>query len=519
MSKNKQEDNTSYTVGEDHYKKIFEAICDESGYITKVDILDNLYTNGIVADDPRISKLISRLDKLSPLDKIDFENFMDISCDSIGLIEKSINKGFVISDFESFKEEIIAIFEETKNNRLGKNADYIPQLSRVDPELFGVAFCSIDGQMITLGDYLHPYCVQSTSKAITYCIATELNSEDKVHEHVGREPSGVTFNAIALNKYERPHNPMINSGAIMTCSLIKPELNLADRFEYITQVWQDLSGGECIGFDNATYHSEKETADRNYALAHFMKEVEAFPKGTNIHTTLDFYFQTCSIQVNAKKMAKVMSTLANGGISPLTSKKIFSPTTIRNSLSMMYSCGMYDFSGEYAFSVGLPAKSGVSGALVIAIPNVGGFAIFSPRLDNNHNSVRGVEFSRRLVDKFSFHNYDQIESNNKINPVENRMMIESNLTFELIWAASIGDISEVRRSIALGADINKGDYDKRTALHLAAAEGQDNIVKYLITKGADINVEDRWNFKPIDDAKVNNHDSTVKILSKLKNDS
>ena len=145
--------------------------------------------------------------------------------------------------------------------------------------------------MITLGDYQHPYYVQSTSKAITYYIATELNGENKVHEHIGKELSGVTFNAIALNKYERPHNPMINSGAIMTCSLIKPELNLADRFEYITQVWENLAGGEHIGFDNATYHSEKETADRNYAFAHFMKEVQAFPKGTDIHTTLDFIFK------------------------------------------------------------------------------------------------------------------------------------------------------------------------------------------------------------------------------------
>ncbi len=510
MKKNKHTDICS--ISEDHNKKIFEVICDRDGYITKKDIIDNLHANGIVQDDTRIKKLMLNLDELSKVDKIDFELFMEISSDSIGIIEKSIKKGFIIPDFEAFRDEITAIFEETKKNRFGKNASYIPKLDNVDPELFGVAFCSIDGQIITLGDYLHPYCVQSTSKAITYCIATELNGEDKVHEHVGREPSGVTFNAIALNKYERPHNPMINSGAIMTCSLIKPELNLADRFEYITEIWQNLSGGETIGFDNATYHSEKATADRNYALAHFMKEVQAFPQGTDIHTTLDFYFQTCSIQVNAKKMSKIMSTIANGGICPLTNKKIFSPTTIRNSLSMMYSCGMYDFSGEYAFSVGLPAKSGVSGALVIAIPNVGGFAIFSPPLDNNQNSVRGVEFSRRLVEKFRFHNYDQIGNNEKISPIENRMMVESNLTFELIWAASIGDISEVRRSVALGADVNKGDYDNRTALHLAAAEGQENVVKYLLSKGADANAKDRWKLKPIDDAKINNYDSIVKML-------
>lgn len=369
--------------------------------------------------------------------------------------------------------------------------------------------------MITLGDFEHPYCVQSTAKPITYCIATEENGEDKVHKHVGREPSGITFNAIALNKYGRPHNPMINSGAIMMCSLIKPEWNLADRFEYITNVWENLAGGETIGFDNAVYHSEKETANRNYALAYFMKEVGAFPQNTNIDTSLDFYFQTCSIQVNAKKMSKIMSSIANGGICPFTHKKIFSPTTIRNCLSMMYSCGMYDFSGEYAFSVGLPAKSGVSGALAIAIPNVGGFAIFSPRLDNNHNSVRGVEFSKRLVEKFSFHNYDHIAHCDKINPVEGRGTIDSNLTLELIWAASNGDLPEIKRAVALSVDISKGDYDKRTALHLASAEGHEEVVKYLIRKGANPNAKDRWSKTPLEDAKANNHSHIVKLLEKV----
>lgn len=503
------------SIGEDLYRNIFDAICDKNDYLFKSDITDILNDSGIAADDPRISKLMNSLSELSHTDKIDFEIFQDITSESISLIEKSINKSFTIPDFQDFKKEITKIFNETKKNTSGENAGYIPQLARVNPDLFAVSFCSVDGQMINLGDYRTPYCVQSTSKAISYCIATELNGEDKVHKHVGREPSGVTFNAIALNKYELPHNPMINSGAIMTCSLIKPDWNLADRFEYVTEVWSDLAGGEPISFDNAVYHSEKETADRNYALAHYMKEVGAFPENTNIHNTLDFYFQNCSIQVNAKKMSKIMASIANGGICPVTNKKIFSPTTIRNCLSLMHSCGMYDFSGEYAFSVGLPAKSGVSGALVIAIPNVGGFAIFSPRLDKNHNSVRGVEFSKRLVERFSFHNYDHISHNKKIDPVENSMVVESNLTFELIWAASTGDISEIKRTIALGVDINKGDYDNRTALHLAAAEGHYDVIKYLIDKGANIDATDRWNMTPLDDAKANNNDSIIALLQKV----
>ena len=137
-------------------------------------------------------------------------------------------------------------------------------------------------------------------------------------------------------------------------------------------------------------------------------------------------------------MAKIMASKANGGICPFTSKKIFLPITIHNYLSMMYSCGIYDFSGEYALSVVLPAKSGVSGA--IAIQNVGSVAIFSHRFDHNHNSVKGVEFSKRLVEKFSFHNYEHITHCDKINLIEKRMVVESNLTFELIWVANAGDL-------------------------------------------------------------------------------
>lgn len=504
------------SVSNQYFKNIFDAICNEKGILTKVEILENLKNVGILPSDPRIVKITQALDELRFSDEIDFEFFKDITSDSITLIESIVNKSFVINDFAVFKEDIIKIFDKVKENTSGNNATYIPQLARVNPDLFAMGFCSINGQMITLGDYTHPYCVQSTAKTITYCIATELNGESMVHNHVGREPSGVNFNAIALNKYNLPHNPMINSGAIMTCSLIKPEDNLADRFEYITNIWNKLSGGESIGFDNAIYLSEKESADRNYALAHYMKEVGAFPDKTNIHTSLDFYFQTCSIQVNAKIMAKSMSTLANGGICPFNNTRVFSPNTVRNCLSMMYSCGMYDFSGEYAFSVGLPAKSGVSGALVIVVPNVGSFALFSPRLDSNHNSVRGVEFSRLLVDKFAFHCFGHDDINDKINPVENRELLNPNLTFELIWAASTGDIPEIRRMLLLGADINSRDYDNRTALHLAAAEGHTNVVTYLLSKKADTNATDRRGTRPIDDARANHHIDIVKILEKIE---
>ena len=153
---------------------------------------------------------------------------------------------------------------------------------------------------------------------------------------------------MALNKDGLPHNPLINSGAIMSCALLKPELDMSDRFDHVLKTWEDLSGGIKPSFNNSVYLSERKTADRNFALAYFMSESDAFPENTNLVETLEFYFQCCSIEVTASAMANAASTLANGGMQPQTGQQIFDPNTVKNCLSLMNSCGMYDFSGEFS---------------------------------------------------------------------------------------------------------------------------------------------------------------------------
>jgi glutaminase len=203
-----------------------------------------------------------------------------------------------------------------------------------------------------------------------------------------------------------PYNPMINSGAIMTASMVGRTLAPAERFESMLSWWKRLGGGFKPGFDNSTYLSEKGTADMNFAMAHLMKSVGSFPEGINISEALDFYFQNCSIQMNTNSLAVVAATFANGGVCPLTHERVLTSETTRNTLSLMFSCGMYDYSGQFAFKVGLPAKSGVSGAILFVIPGICGIAIWSPRLDSHGNSVRGIEFCEKLVENFSFHNFD-----------------------------------------------------------------------------------------------------------------
>ena len=261
-----------------------------------------------------------------------------------------------------------------------------------------------------------------------------------MHRHVGREPSGQSFNELALNPQGLPHNPMVNAGAIMTTSLIRPEDDIADRFDHIAATWQRLAAGRRPGFNNAVYLSERQTADRNFALGYSMRESGAFRPGTDLLTTLS-------------------------------------------------SCGMYHFSGEFAFTIGLPAKSGVSGALLLVIPGLMGICVWSPRLDEHGNSARGIEFCSKLVAEYQVHVFDSLVTGRgrtaKRDPRRKKNQTRTEAVVALTWAASQGDLNEVRALIATGVEPGAADYDGRTPLHLAASEGQLEVVRYLLAAGAD----------------------------------
>lgn len=224
----------------------------------------------------------------------------------------------VIPDFAGFSAQMAEIFNYCKGFKGGKLADYIPQLAKQNPNYFGLAVCTVDGQRYQTGDVTPEFCIQSCSKPITYAMALEEFGVKKVHKHCGMEPSGSAFNALQLNKTGLPHNPLINSGAIMMCSLVKKANVIADRFEAIINMWSKLAAYKHVGFDMATYLSEKGSADRNFALSYFMNEKGAFPENTDLQETLELYFQCCSILMNADALSIVAATLANGGVNPLT---------------------------------------------------------------------------------------------------------------------------------------------------------------------------------------------------------
>ena len=514
---NSSEDDTEFgesykNIDSESYKGFFEHLKGSNDYIKKNQLLNFIKSKGISVNDNRLK---SELEKLE--DKIYEDAFIELINTNIILFKKIFENDLIISEWKSFTDTIDKIYEKTKNHNSGKLADYIPQLANVDPNLYSISICSIDGQIYNKGDYNTEFCVQSCSKPITYLIGSDMNGSDYIHNFVGREPSGRNFNELCLSNENIPHNPLINSGAIMCASLIDYRNSLANRFDKIISYWSKLAANTKINFSTSVYLSERASADRNNCLAYMMQESKAFSNGINkykrdwnnsdLGNTLDFYFQCCSIEVNSTQASIIASTLANGGVCPLTNERIFSNEIVKNALSLMSSCGMYDYSGEWAYTIGIPAKSGVSGIIMGIIPNVMGIAVFSPKLDELGNSSKGIQFFKELMNTYSFHIYDNILSEKKNIILKHDIQNNQFDLYTLLMSASIGDLNSIIVLESKGLDLNKYDYDGRTALHLACSEGHLEIVEYLIKKGVNTEIIDRWDNKPIDD--INKYKSNL----------
>jgi glutaminase len=499
------------------HSSFFELFTQGKENISTIEVRAFLNKNGFLPDDPRWKACY---ESLMHVDKLDTESFDSIFKLRFSDLNRAIQNELIIPQFREFCEEITKMFEETKPFKSGKNADYIPQLSRIDPEKFGLSLCTIDGQRFNLGDYNEDFCVQSCSKPISYAIALETLGEEFVHKYVDKEPSGQAFNSMVLTPDNLPYNPMINAGAIMVCSLIERQSDQSERFETVLSWWKRLAGGNKAGFSNSVYLSERLTADRNFALAYLMKSRGGFPENTDIVSVLEFYFQCCSIESNCRSLAIIAATLANGGVCPLTHERVLSTNTTKSVLSLMFSCGMYDYSGQFAFTVGLPCKSGVSGVIMCVVPGTVGFCIWSPRLDKFGNSVRGLEFCKSLVKRFNFHNFDNLANNdtrNKIDPRKDHKTSKQQIITEFLYACMECDLNTIRRMIIAGADVNIMDYDKRTGLHIAASEGHYELVLYLLENGADASLKDRWDNTALEDAERSEHPDITQLIKKYMN--
>ncbi|XP_042730335.1 glutaminase kidney isoform, mitochondrial [Lagopus leucura] len=501
---------------------LFYTIAEGQEKIPVHKFITALKSTGLRTSDPRLKECMDmlRLTLQTTSDGVMLDKDLFKKCvqSNIVLLTQAFRRKFVIPDFMSFTSHIDELYESAKKQSGGKVADYIPQLAKFSPDLWGVSLCTVDGQRHSIGDTKVPFCLQSCVKPLKYAIAVNDLGTEYVHRYVGKEPSGLRFNKLFLNEDDKPHNPMVNAGAIVVTSLIKQGANNAEKFDYVMQFMNKMAGNEYVGFSNATFQSERESGDRNFAIGYYLKEKKCFPEGTDMVAILDFYFQLCSIEVTCESASVMAATLANGGFCPITGERVLSPEAVRNTLSLMHSCGMYDFSGQFAFHVGLPAKSGVAGGILLVVPNVMGLMCWSPPLDKMGNSVKGIHFCHDLVSLCNFHNYDNLRHfAKKLDPRREGGDQRVKSVINLLFAAYTGDVSALRRFALSGMDMEQRDYDSRTALHVAAAEGHVDVVKFLL-EACKVNPfpKDRWNNTPMDEALHFGHHDVFKILQEYQ---
>jgi glutaminase len=294
-------------------------------------------------------------------------------------------------------------YDKFKNDKGGKNADYIPYLAQVDSKLFGIAIFTTDNQVILVGDVKYSFSIQSISKVYTLAMAMDELGTDKVFEKVGSEPTGRPFNSpiAVVDMPTHTGNPLVNAGAIATTSLISGS-DANDKWNKILDFYSRVAGEKLTLIDEV-YKSEAATNTGNKALSMLLAKYDRIY--ADPFESVDIYTKQCSVGVNVTQLARMGATLANNGINPATGEQVIKAEAIPHILSTMTVAGLYDGSGGWAWRVGLPAKSGVGGGIVAIVPGKGAIAVFAPPLDEAGNSVKAQEVIDYISEKLHYNLY------------------------------------------------------------------------------------------------------------------
>ena len=302
---------------------------------------------------------------------------------------------------EQILEEVYAKFRRLKT---GQPANYIPELAKADPEDFGIVISTADGRVYEVGDTRKRFTIQSISKPFAYGLALKLCTVDRVLKKVGVEPSGDAFNAISLHPETGiPKNPMINAGAIATTAMIwanDPENAESVLLDFLS----DMAGNQ-LTVDENVFLSEKETGHRNRAIGYLLRNSDVITASPE--EALDLYFRQCAVSLTCHDLALMAATLACQGQNPHTGVKSLDAISNTSVLAVMGSCGMYDFTGQWLYNIGMPSKSGVGGGVMAVVPGRLGIAVYSPPLDTYGNSTRGIAVYEELSRRLNLHLFDQ----------------------------------------------------------------------------------------------------------------
>lgn len=344
-------------------------------------------------------------------------------------------------------DALTALHERYRVCDEGRIADYIPELAKVDPAYFAISIVTVDGDVYEVGDIDRAFTIQSLSKPFTHALALGDHGRESVMQRVGVEPSGDSFDSIIrLDASNRPHNPMVNSGAIAVTSMIAGDTP-ASRLDRMLDMLGRTMGRRPV-IDEAVFESERTTGHRNRAMAHLMLNFAILER--DVEEILDLYFKQCSVLVTARDMATMAATLANAGVNPKTQVRAVEREYIRDVLTVMHTCGMYNYAGEWAYMVGLPAKSGVSGGIIAVVPGQFGICVYSPPVDERGNSVRGIRVFEDMSRSSGMHVFETWHQSGRVlNHIDSVMDPSPALPDT---AQPLGDATVHKREIEIGDD-------------------------------------------------------------------
>ena len=301
-------------------------------------------------------------------------------------------------DTKQLNDVVNEAYEKIKGDDGGNNADYIPFLAKVPSKLFGISVCLPDGEIVEAGDTDYVFGIESVSKVPTAILAMQQYGADTILQKIGADATGLPFNSIMaiLRENDHPSTPLVNAGAITACSMVKPVGNSDGKWKSITDFLAGLCGSPLV-LQDELYKSESATNFNNRSIAWLLKNYNRIYDDPDM--SLDIYTRQCSMGVTARQLSICGGTIANRGVNPVTKKKVFDAELTSKIVAMIASVGFYEHTGDWIFTSGIPAKTGVGGGIVGVLPGVMGIAAFSPKLDGSGNSVRAQNAIKYITNK------------------------------------------------------------------------------------------------------------------------
>uniref|UniRef100_A0A3Q3ECN3 glutaminase n=1 Tax=Labrus bergylta TaxID=56723 RepID=A0A3Q3ECN3_9LABR len=468
-----------------------------------------IWSSGLHRSDPRLRECFFHLRKLQDAEGSVDRNTFQCVTGFVSLILKALQGRFVIPDFSTFTEETQKLFSRCRQ----LSSVQEKEKESMDSTKWGVSICTVDGQL-SLGDWAGSLVLGEVSWPLVYGVVVEQLGADLVHRYVGMDSYSRYDSPFTLTK-TIPHSPLTETGAIVTTSLLQLAGRLSaeeeEKYDSVLNVIRRLCNKEHANL-NCSYQSGRKDSIRLHALSFYLQEKKCFPEKVDINAALDLMLQCTSTEITCESGAAMAASLANGGLCPLSGDQVLSPTATRSMLSMMQVAGMKEYSTTFHYKTSVPAVCSGNGVLLAVVPGVLGLMAFSPELDACGNPWRAVHFCQELISTFQLHSFDIRTPFRQILAYRQwKAESEGYQIMNVLLAAFKGDVQALRYFLS-GVDVNAVDYDGRSALHVAAAEGHTEVIRFLLgNTGANAALKDRWGSSPLQEARRLNKEAAAQL--------